>query len=150
MLRALDKVRIPRIYRATFDILEAAFQLSMINTHMDPSFGRRHPLPKNVDEAVKNLVAQLSLKDKSKIARMGQRDLKLWKTPWAVISRIISACTTTTMPSSHPAVSSGKTFHRGNGSHFPYHPKTVGKTAIIPRIEGRPLTVPENPAFPWL
>jgi hypothetical protein len=66
----------PRIYSATFNILEAAFQLSMINTHMDPAFGRHHPLPKNVDEAVKRLVAQLSLKDKSKIARMGQRDLK--------------------------------------------------------------------------
>ncbi len=66
----------PRIYRATFDILEAAFQLSIINTHMDPSFGRRHPLPKNVDEAVKILLAQMPLKDKSKIARMGLMDLK--------------------------------------------------------------------------
>ena len=66
----------PRIYTATFNILEAAFQLSMINTHMDPAFGGRNPLPKNVDEAVKSLVGQLSLKDKSKIARMEQRELK--------------------------------------------------------------------------
>ncbi|MCP4579255.1 MAG: hypothetical protein GY846_23525 [Deltaproteobacteria bacterium] len=65
-----------RIYRATFDILEAAFQLSMISTHMDPSVERRYPFPKNVDEAVERLFTQLTLKDKSKIARMGHRDLK--------------------------------------------------------------------------
>ncbi len=65
-----------RIYRATFDILEAAFQLSMISTHMDPSVERRYPFPKNVDEAVERLFTQLTLKDKSKIARMDLRDLK--------------------------------------------------------------------------
>ena len=65
-----------RIYRATFDILEAAFQLSMISTHMDPSVERRYPFPKNVDEAVERLFTQLTLKDKSKIARMDHRDLK--------------------------------------------------------------------------
>ncbi len=65
-----------RIYRATFDILEAAFHLSMISTHMDPSFGLRPQRPKNVEEAVKRLFDQLSLKDKSKIARMGKGDIK--------------------------------------------------------------------------
>jgi putative molybdenum carrier protein/uncharacterized protein DUF6794 len=65
-----------RIYRATFDILEAAFQLSMISTHMDPAVERRYPLPKNVDEAVERLFSQMTLKDKSKIARMNNRDLK--------------------------------------------------------------------------
>ena len=65
-----------RIYRATFDILEAAFQLSMISAHMDPSVERRYPFPKNVDEAVERLLMQLTLKDKSQIARMDHRDLK--------------------------------------------------------------------------
>ena len=65
-----------RIYRATFDILEAAFHLSMISTHMDPSMGRPYPLPQNVDEALERLLGQLTLKDKSKIARMAERDLR--------------------------------------------------------------------------
>jgi len=65
-----------RIYRATFDILEAAFQLSMISTHMNPSIERRYPLPENVDEAVERLLIQLTLKDKGKMARMGKQDLK--------------------------------------------------------------------------
>ncbi|OQY50380.1 MAG: hypothetical protein B6240_01695 [Desulfobacteraceae bacterium 4572_87] len=65
-----------RIYRATFNILEAAFQLSMNRTHMNPSIERPYPLPKNVDEAVERLLRQLTLKDKSKMARMNKRDLK--------------------------------------------------------------------------
>ena len=65
-----------RIYRATFDILEAAFQLSMISTHMNPSVERRYPFPKDVDEAVERLFSQMTLKDKSKIARMNKGDLK--------------------------------------------------------------------------
>ncbi len=65
-----------RIYRATFDILEAAHQMSMISTHMDPSVERRQPPPKDVNEAVERLTSQLTLKDKSKIARMGHGDLK--------------------------------------------------------------------------
>jgi hypothetical protein len=65
-----------RIYRATFDILEAAFQFSMISAHTNPSVSRHYPLPENVDEAVERLFTQLTLKDKSKIARMGKRDLK--------------------------------------------------------------------------
>jgi len=65
-----------RIYRATFDILEAALQLSMISTHTNPSVSGRYPLPENVDEAVVRLFTQLTLKDKSKIARMDKRDLK--------------------------------------------------------------------------
>ena len=65
-----------RIYRATFDILEAAFQLSMIGTHTDPSIERRFPLPENVKEAVECLFNQMTLKDKTKMARMGEQDLK--------------------------------------------------------------------------
>ncbi len=65
-----------RIYRATFHILQAAFQLSMISSHMNPSAGRRYPQPENVDKAVNRLLEQLTLKDKSKIARMAERDLK--------------------------------------------------------------------------
>ncbi len=65
-----------RIYRATFDILEAAFQLSMISAHTNPSVRRHYPLPENVNEAVERLLTLLTLKDKSKLARMGKRDLK--------------------------------------------------------------------------
>lgn len=65
-----------RIYRATFDILEAAFHLAMISSHMSPSAVRRYPQPENVDKAVNRLLEQLTLKDKSKIARMGRGDLK--------------------------------------------------------------------------
>ena len=63
------------IYRATFDILEAAYHMSLISTHMDPSFGRADPLPETVDQAVDRLTAQLSFKDKSQIARMGYGEL---------------------------------------------------------------------------
>ena len=63
-----------RIYRATFDILEAALQFSMISAHTKPSAGH-YPLPENVDEAVERIFTQLTLKDKSQIARMGERDL---------------------------------------------------------------------------
>lgn len=65
-----------RIYRATFNILEAAYHMSLISTHMDPSFGRTRPLPETVDQAVERLSSQLSLKDKSKIARMGDSHLE--------------------------------------------------------------------------
>ncbi len=65
-----------RIYRATFDILEAAFQMSLISSHMDPSFGRSQRPPETVDQAVERLVAKLTFKDKGKIARMGYGDLK--------------------------------------------------------------------------
>ncbi len=65
-----------RIYRATFDILEAAFQMSLINTHMDPSFQRTQPLPETVDQAVDRLDKELPFKDKSQIARMVYTDLK--------------------------------------------------------------------------
>ena len=64
-----------KIYRATFNILEAAFQLSTISSHMDPAVIERYPLPKDVHEAVERLLSQLTLKDKSQIARMGQGDL---------------------------------------------------------------------------
>ena len=65
-----------KIYRATFDILEAVYHLSTINSHMHhPPAGRRYPLPKSVEEAVGQLLSQLALKDKSKIARMGEGDL---------------------------------------------------------------------------
>ena len=66
-----------RIYRATFDILEAALQMSMISTHMNPSAERLQRAPGNVNEAVEQLTSQLTLKDKSKIARMGHNDLKI-------------------------------------------------------------------------
>lgn len=65
-----------RIYRATFDILEAVLHLSTISSHMPPPSPRRNdPFPKNVAEAVERLLSQLTLRDKSKLARMGQGDL---------------------------------------------------------------------------
>jgi hypothetical protein len=64
-----------RIYRATFNILEAFYQLATISSHMDSSAKRANPFPNNVHQAVERLVSQLTLKDKSKIARMSERDL---------------------------------------------------------------------------
>ena len=64
-----------RIYRAVFDILEAVFHLSTISSNMHTSARRGYPFPKTVDEAAGRLLSQLTLKDKSKIARMGEGEL---------------------------------------------------------------------------
>jgi len=56
----------PKIYDATYRAFKTAYHLSFVETGM-----RRMDLPRSVDEAVDRMVAELTLKDKARIARMG-------------------------------------------------------------------------------
>jgi len=65
----------PAIYHVTLKVFKAVFHLSEIDTglfnHARPSVGQ----PKTVDEAVDRLISELTLKDKTKVAKMGREDL---------------------------------------------------------------------------
>jgi len=64
----------PAIYQATFKVLQAVFYLSEIDSSLS-NHGRSDGQPKTVDEAVDRLISELTLKDKTKIAKMGEYDL---------------------------------------------------------------------------
>jgi hypothetical protein len=65
----------PEIYYATKKLLKAAFQLDLIQSSMpDPEREAPH-WPATVDEAVKELLSKLSLKDKTLIAKMTEDEL---------------------------------------------------------------------------
>jgi Circularly permutated YpsA SLOG family/Domain of unknown function (DUF6794) len=65
----------PEIYEATKKLLKAAFQLDLIQSSMpDPHYEAPH-WPATVDEAVKELLSKLTLKDKTLIAKMGEDEL---------------------------------------------------------------------------
>jgi hypothetical protein len=64
----------PKIYDATFKVLKVAFHLALIGTNLDKPV-RSGRLPKTVDEAVDRLISELTLKDQSKTAKMGEEDL---------------------------------------------------------------------------
>lgn len=72
------------IYQATFDIIQATFYLNLMETsvphtpHPSPSvddlMGNAY-FPKTVDEAIDQLIKNLSLKDKAYISKMKEEDL---------------------------------------------------------------------------
>ena len=62
----------PKIYDATFEVLEAVLHLGFIETNLKNPL---RPEPKTVDEAVDLLITELTLKDKTKIAKMYEEDL---------------------------------------------------------------------------
>ena len=65
----------PGIYDATKKLLKAAFQLDLIQRSMpDPQREAPH-WPANLDEAVKELISKLTLKDKTLIAKMSEDEL---------------------------------------------------------------------------
>jgi hypothetical protein len=65
----------PQIYEEVRKVLTTALHLDSIRTHM-PDPERLHPhLPGTVDEAIKNLLSKLPLKDKTMIARMTEDEL---------------------------------------------------------------------------
>lgn len=65
----------PGIYEATKKLLKAAFQLDLIQSSMpDPQREAPH-WPATLDEAVKELISKLTLKDKTLIAKMSEDDL---------------------------------------------------------------------------
>ena len=65
----------PEIYGATKKLLKAAFQLDLIQSSMpDPQREAPH-LPATLDEAVKELISKLTLKDKTLIAKMTEDEL---------------------------------------------------------------------------
>jgi len=64
----------PKIYDATFKVLGTALHLGLVETNLNKPVQRGH-LPKNVDQAVDRLISKLTLKDKSKISKMGEYDL---------------------------------------------------------------------------
>ena len=74
-----------KIHRATMDILESSYYLSLSNGHkpdtLQALFSRkerekeRSYLPRTVDDAVDDLIRKLSLKDKATIANMTEQEL---------------------------------------------------------------------------
>jgi len=74
----------PEIYQDAVDLLQTAFYLDLIQTTM-PGVSYDSPslnelmgigsLPKTVDQAVEQLVSDLSLKDKASIAKMNEEEL---------------------------------------------------------------------------
>jgi hypothetical protein len=64
----------PKIYHATFKVLETVFYMGFIKTNLNKPL-QPELLPKTVDEAVDRLISELTLKDKTKIAKMGKYDL---------------------------------------------------------------------------
>ena len=64
----------PKIYYATFKVLETALHIGFIETSLKNPL-RPELLPKTVDEAVDRLISELTLKDKTKLAKMGEYDL---------------------------------------------------------------------------
>ena len=65
----------PGIYEATKKLLKAAFQLDLIQSSMpDPQREAPH-WPATLDEAVKELISKLTLKDKTLIAKMSEDEL---------------------------------------------------------------------------
>jgi len=65
----------PEIYGATKKLLKAAFQLDLIQSSMpDPQREAPH-WPATFDEAVRELISKLTLKDKTLIANMSEDDL---------------------------------------------------------------------------
>ena len=65
----------PKIYQETKLVLKTVYSLGVIGNNLpDPS--RSNPyLPGTVDDAVKRLLSELSLRDKSEIAKMEEREL---------------------------------------------------------------------------
>lgn len=63
------------MYDATKKLLKAAFQLDLIQSSMpDPQRATPHG-PATLDEAVKEFISKLTLKDKTLIANMSEEDL---------------------------------------------------------------------------
>jgi len=59
----------PKIYDATFKVLEVAFHLALVETSLNRP-ARDVRLPRTVNEAVNRLISELSLKEKAQLARM--------------------------------------------------------------------------------
>jgi len=59
----------PEIYDATYKALKTAYHLSLVETGIETGGP-----PKTVDKAVDRLIAELNLKDKSRIARMSEKE----------------------------------------------------------------------------
>ncbi len=65
----------PGIYEATKKLLKAAFQLDLIQSSMpDPQREAPH-WPATLDEAVRELISKLTLKDKTLIAKMSEDEV---------------------------------------------------------------------------
>ena len=64
----------PNIYDAKFRVLETALHLGFIETNLKKPL-QPELLPKTVDEAVARLMSELTMKDKTKIAKMNEEDL---------------------------------------------------------------------------
>lgn len=64
----------PKIYDKTVDALETAFQMGMIQESLDPS-PLKHSFPKTVEEAVGELIEDLPVKTRTRIAMMDEKEL---------------------------------------------------------------------------
>jgi len=65
----------PDIYQATKKILRGVIALAIIETDMPDSSQDEHQLPRTVEEAVDQLISELPLKGKTKIASRKEEDL---------------------------------------------------------------------------
>lgn len=65
----------PEIYELARKILEAVFYLDIVATHMPDPFRTAPHLPATADQAVSRLISDLTLRDKTRIARMEQGEL---------------------------------------------------------------------------
>jgi hypothetical protein len=65
----------PEIYQATKKILRTVIALAIIKTDMPDSSRDEHQLPRTVEEAVDQLISELPLKGKTKIASKKEEDL---------------------------------------------------------------------------
>ena len=65
----------PLIYNVTVKVLRTVFHLSEIDLSVPNHARASNRQPKTVDEAVDRLIAQLPLKDKTKLSKMGKEDL---------------------------------------------------------------------------
>jgi hypothetical protein len=65
----------PRIYKATMDLISSIYHLDKIHDNM-PDLGKPpYVPPRTVEEAIKNLLDELSLKDRAHIANMAEIEL---------------------------------------------------------------------------
>ena len=62
----------PSIYQATAKVLETAFRLAFVETNFASTDSTSSRYPRTVQEAVERLVAELSLRDKTQIAKASE------------------------------------------------------------------------------
>jgi len=77
----------PSIYQATAKVLETAFRLAFVETNFASTDSTSSRYPRTVQEAVKRLVAELPLRDKTQIAKTTEEGLNSFHSTLGVYIR---------------------------------------------------------------